>query len=173
MDKFFELAKSRDSVRYYEKRMVEREKLDVILETGRIAPTAANQQPCKFLVLENEDSINKLQQACNSHGAPLVIVVCADKNTSWVRPFDKHSMLEIDATIATDHMMLCAQDLGLASCWITYFNPDELIKQFKIPKNLVPVNILAIGYSAELKKSSEYVKKDRKLLDSLLQYSSF
>lgn len=173
MNTFIGLAKSRHSVRNYEGKTVEKEKVDAILESGRIAPTAANQQPCKFLVLETQDSLKKLERACNPHGASLVIVVCADKEISWVRPFDGHNMLDIDASIATDHMMLCAQDLGLSSCWITYFNPEELRKQFNIPNNLIPVNILAIGYSAEKTKSSERFNQDRKSIESLVQYSTF
>ncbi len=169
MNTFIELAKSRNSVRNYKEKPVEKEKLDIILESGRIAPTAANQQPCKFLVLENKNSIKKLQNACNPHNAPLAIIICADKNIAWTRPFDKNSMIEIDASIATDHMMLCAQDLGLNSCWITYFHPDELVKQFNIPKNLIPINILVIGYSDE-GKTSKCLKKDRKPIDSFVEY---
>jgi len=123
---FLDLAKSRYSVRKYENREVEAEKLTAILEAGRIAPTAGNQQPCIFLVLNNEESIEKLCKACSPHGAPLAIVVCAEKTTAWVRPFDKANMSEIDTTIAADHMMMCAQDLGLSSCWITYFDPNLL-----------------------------------------------
>lgn len=173
MNTLLELTQSRHSVRRYESRLVEKEKLDTILEAGRIAPTAANQQPCHFLVLNDEDSIAKLQNACNSHGAPLAIVVCANRDIAWVRPFDNHSMTDIDPTIATDHMMLCAQDLGLASCWITYFKPDEVRKQFKLPDTLIPVNILAIGYSAEPSKAPCRFSQDRKPLDSIVRYSTF
>ncbi|MGP1455685.1 MAG: nitroreductase family protein [Treponema sp.] len=173
METLIKLAKSRHSVRQYEQKPVEKEKLDVILEIGRIAPTAGNQQLCKFLVLEDHTSIEKLQKACSSHGAPLVIIVCADKNEAWIRPFDKHSMVEIDASIATDHMMLCAQDLGLSSCWITYFNPDVLRKQFNIPNNVIPVNILAIGYSAESAKSFDRFSQDRKKIETLVHYTTF
>lgn len=173
MSVLFNLAKSRHSVRQYEQKAVEKEKVDMILEIGRIAPTAGNQQPCMFLVLEDDFSIEKLQRACSSHGAPLVIIVCADKNISWNRPFDGHSMIDIDASIATDHMMLCAQDLGLSSCWITYFDPDEVRKQFNIPSNLIPINILAIGYSAEKTKSPDRFNQDRKKIDSLVRYSTF
>ncbi len=173
MDSVLKLAKSRHSVRQYEQKPVEKEKVQALLEMGRIAPTAANQQPCTFLVLEDEASIKKLQRACRSHGAPLVIIVCADKTISWTRPFDNHSMVDIDATIATDHMMLCAQDLGLTSCWITYFKPDEVKRQFNIPDTIVPVNILAIGYSAEKAKSSDRFDQDRKPLSSFVVHETF
>jgi len=170
---FLDLAKSRYSVRKYENRSVEAEKLSAILEAGRIAPTAANKQPCIFLVLNNEESIKKLCKACNPHGAPLAIVVCADKKSVWIRPFDKASMADVDSTIATDHIMLCAQDLGLSSCWITYFDPAIVRKEFNIPDNIVPVNILAIGYSADEPQSPDRHTQTRKPLDSIVKYSSF
>jgi nitroreductase len=170
---FLDLAKSRYSVRKYENRAVEAEKLTAILEAGHVAPTAANKQPCIFLVLNNGESIEKLRKACNPHGAPLAIVVCADKKSVWVRPFDKASMVDIDSSIAADHMMLCAQDLGLSSCWITYFDPAIVRREFNIPDNLVPVNILAIGYGADEPQSPDRHTETRKPLDSIVRYSSF
>ncbi len=170
---FLDLAKSRYSVRKYENKEVEAEKLTAILEAGRIAPTAANKQPCIFLVLNNEESIEKLCKACNPHGAPLAIVVCTEKTTAWVRPFDKANMSEIDTTIAADHMMLCSQDLGLSSCWITYFDPKIVRKEFKIPDNVVPINILAIGYGADEPQSPDRFSETRKPLDTMVKYSSF
>jgi nitroreductase len=170
---FLDLAKSRYSVRKYEKKAVESEKLTAILEAGRIAPTAANQQPCVFLVLNDKESMGKLGKACASHGAPLAIVVCADKKSAWIRPFDKASMVEIDSTIAADHIMMCVQDLGLSSCWITYFDPVIIRKEFNIPENIVPVNILAIGYGADEPQSPERHKQTRKTLDSIIKFSSF
>jgi len=170
---FLDLAKSRYSVRKYEDKAVEAEKLTVILEAGHVAPTATNQQPCIFLVLNNEEPIKKLYKACNPHGAPLAIVVCADKKSAWVRPFDKANMSEIDSTIAADHMMMCAQDLGLSSCWITYFDPKIVRKEFNIPDDIVPINILAIGYGADEPQSSDRHAETRKPLDSIVKYSTF
>ncbi|MDR2941172.1 MAG: nitroreductase family protein [Treponema sp.] len=174
MDKtFLELAKSRYSARKYENKPVSSDKLSAILEAGRVAPTAANKQPCVFLVLNDEESIAKLSNACTPHGAPLAIVVCAEKDTAWVRPFDKSNMSEIDSTIACDHMMLCAHDLGLSSCWITYFNPCVVRKEFNIPDSFIPVNILVIGYSAGEPQSPGRHSQTRKPLDSIVKYSSF
>jgi len=170
---FLDLAKSRFSVRAYEKRPVETDKLAAILEAGHVAPTADNQQPCIFLVLNKDDSIAKLGKACTPHGAPLAVIVCADKNTAWTRPFDKAGMGEIDSTIAADHMMMCAQDLGLSSCWITYFDPKIVRKEFNIPDNIVPFNILAIGYGADAPQSPDRHGETRKPLDSIVKYSSF
>ena len=170
---FLELAKSRYSVRNYQSATVETEKLTALLEAGRVAPTAANKQPCVFLVLNEKAALEKLANACNPHGAPLAIVVCADKTTAWVRPFDRKSMVEVDSTIAADHIMMCAQDLGLSSCWITYFDPVVLRKEFNIPDNLVPVNILVIGYSNDNPQSSDRHTQTRKPLEAMVKYRSF
>ncbi|WP_029409864.1 nitroreductase family protein [Treponema pedis] len=173
MTSFLDLAKSRHSVRHYENKPVETEKLNAILEAGRIAPTAANQQPCRFLVLSETKAIEKLQKACTSHDAPLVIIVYANKKAVWVRPFDKASMADIDTSIACDHMRLCAQDLGLSSCWITYFKPDIVRKEFNIPDELIPVNILAIGYGSEPPKPQSRYEDDRNPIEDIVQYSSY
>ncbi len=170
---FMELAKSRHSVRNYKQTKVEKAKEELILESGRIAPTAVNNQPCKFLVLNSEAALDKLSLACNYHKAPLVIIVCADKNIAWKRPIDNHSMVDIDATIATTHMMLCAEDLDLSSCWITNFKPEVVVEQFNVPENLIPVNILEIGYSNEEEKSPDRYQQDRKPLASFVCYDSF
>lgn len=170
---FLNLAKKRYSVRKYENKVVEAEKINAILEAGRVAPTAANLQPCSFLVLNDNSSLTKLGKACNPHGAPLAIVICANKNTAWVRPFDNLSMIEIDSSIATDHMMMCAEDLGLSSCWITYFEPAIVRKEFNIPSNLVPVNILVIGYNADRAQSHERHVQTRKPLTSIVKYSTY
>jgi nitroreductase len=170
---FLDLAKSRFSVRKYEDRIVETDKLNTILEAGHVAPTAANKQPCIFLVLNDKEAITKLNKACSSHGAPLAIIICATQNAAWVRPFDKANMGEIDSTIAADHMMMCAQDLGLGSCWITYFNPKIVRQEFNIPEGIVPINILAIGYNAEEPQSPDRHVETRKPLNSIVKYSSF
>lgn len=171
---FIDLAKKRYSVRNYQTIEIEKEKLDTILQAGRVAPTAANQQPVHFIVANDQESLQKLSKGTNAHKAPLAIIVCADKNTAWVRPFDKHSMVDIDATIATDHMMMCAEDLGLSSCWLTYFEPEKICNEFNIPANLIPINILVIGYSADkAPQSPERHSKMRYPISDLVTFGSF
>ena len=171
--KFLELAKTRYSVRKYQKKAVETEKLTAILEAGRVAPTAANKQPCLFIVLNDKEALEKLSKACSPHDAPLAIIICADKNVAWTRPFDQASMIEVDSSIAADHMMMCAQDLGLSSCWITYFDPAIVCKEFNIPNHIIPVNILSIGYGDDLPQSPDRHELTRKALNSMVMYSSF
>ena len=144
-----EIAKKRFSVRDYTDQKVEPEKLNKILEAAHVAPIAANLQPVHLIVAQSDEALAKVSKAANIYGAPLAIIVCADHNKAWVRPFDKKQTGDIDASILTDHMMLQATELGLGSVWVCYFKPDVLSKEFDLPANLEPVNILVVGYSAE------------------------
>ncbi len=165
MKDFLTLARERCSIRSYEKRMVEKEKRDLILEAGRLAPTGCNRQGQKFIVVESEDSLDKLSKAGHTYGAPLAIVVCIEKGSSWTRPCDGRNLRDTDAAIVTDHMMMEATDLGLGSCWICNFNPDVLKKELSIPENLEPVNILLAGYA-----SGEGNEKSRRPLSSFVSF---
>lgn len=166
---FMTLAKKRCSIRAYTEQKVEPEKLAQILEAARIAPTAKNLQPLKLLAVQSEEGLARIGKAANIYGAPLAIVVCADRDRNWTRPFDGKQSGDIDASILTDHMMLQATELGLGSVWICFFKPDVLREEFALPENLEPINILAIGYSA-----GEHAKSDRHEvrvpLDQLVAY---
>ena len=146
---FIEIAKKRYSVRSYMEQKVEPEKVEKIIEAAHVAPTAANQQPVHLLVVQSEEGLAKIGEGANIYGAPLAIIVCADHNRAWTRPFDKKQTGDIDAAILTDHMMLQATELGLGSVWVCYFKPDVIKKKFHLPENLEPINILVIGYSDE------------------------
>jgi nitroreductase len=171
--KFMELAKRRCSVRKFEDRQVEEVKLQQILQAGRVAPTAANRQPQRILVIQDAAGLEKVKQAARTYDAPLVLIVCADRSLVWRRPYDGYLTVDIDASIVTDHMMLQATELGLGSLWICYFKPDILREQFSIPDNLVPVNILAIGYSAAPACDPERHAAARLPLDQTIFFETF
>lgn len=167
---FLEIAKKRYSVRSYLDRKVEGEKLDKILQAAHIAPTAANLQPVRLIVVQKKDGLEKIGKGANIYGAPLAIIVCADHNKAWVRPFDKKKTSDIDASILTDHMMMEATELGLGSVWVCYFKPDVIRKEFSLPDNLEPINILAIGYSNEAAADSERHSQNRIPIKELVSY---
>lgn len=127
---FIELAKKRYSVRNYSNKKVEPEKLNRILQAAHVAPTAANLQPVHLIVVQDEDGLAKIGKGANIYGAPLAIIVCADHNKAWVRPFDKKQTCDIDASILTDHMMMEATELGLGSVWVCYFQPEVIKRNF-------------------------------------------
>lgn len=165
-----EIAKKRHSVRKYTKKEIEQEKLNKILESAHVAPTAANMQPVRLLVVKSKDGLEKVGKAANIYQAPAAIVVCADKTKTWERPFDGKKTTDIDASILTDHMMLEATELGLGSVWICYFKPDILKEELDLPDNLEPVNILALGYSDEPDASTDRHKNMRIRMDELVSY---
>ncbi|HYF83862.1 MAG TPA: nitroreductase family protein [Clostridia bacterium] len=152
---FLQLAKKRYFVRSYQPKMVEEEKLLKILEAGRVAPTGANRQPHRLIVVREASGLERLKKAANVYGAPLAIIVCADHNISWKRHYDKKDIADIDAAIVTDHMMLEATELALGTLWICHFNPEVLKKEFNIPENVEPFNILAMGYAAGAAESPD------------------
>lgn len=167
---FITLAKQRCSIRSYKDRKVEQEKLDLILEAAHAAPTAANLQPVRILVVQSEEGLSRIGKAANIYGAPLAIIVCADHNKAWVRPFDRKQTGDIDASILTDHMMLQATALGLGSVWICYFKPDVLKAEFQLPDHLEPINILAIGYGDEAPASPDRHGQTRIPISELVSY---
>lgn len=167
---FLELAKKRYSVRSYTPQKVEEEKLDKILQAAHAAPTAANLQPVRLIAVQSEEGLEKIGKAANIYGAPLAVIVCADHNKAWVRPFDKKQTADIDASILTDHMMLEAAELGLGSVWVCYFKPDIIKKEFELPGNLEPINILAIGYSNEEAADPERHSQTRIPIKELVSY---
>ena len=167
---FMELAKRRCSARAYEDRKVEPEKLERILEAARIAPTAKNLQPVKLLAVQSGEGLEKVGKAANIYGAPLAIIVCADHQRAWTRPFDSKRSTDIDASILTDHMMLEATELGLGSVWICFFKPDVLREEFSLPEHLEPVNILAVGYASGAPASPDRHDKARVPMEKLVSY---
>ncbi len=173
MNSFMELIKSRYSVRQYEERLVEKENVDLLLEAGRVAPTAANRQPCKYFVLQGVEETKILDGACNYFKAPLVMVICTDIKKAWLRNYDNYKTTDTDAGIITTHIMLQAQDVGLGSCWIAHFDPVKVRDALNLPENIVPINILAMGYPASKPKISDRFDKDRKSLDEIVYYGAY
>lgn len=149
---FLELVKDRYSVRKFDSKKVEKEKLDLILEAGRVAPTAVNYQPQRILVLDSEESLSKLKETTPYHfNAPLALVICYDNVTSWKNSIEEDEGI-VDASIVTTHMMLQAAEIGIGSTWVGSFDFEKLREVFDIPEFLTPVAILPLGYPAENSK---------------------
>lgn len=147
---FLELAKRRYSCRNFSEKKVEQEKLEKILEAGRIAPTAVNLQPQKILVLQSKENLEKLKE-CTQYGwnAPVIMIICYDKRLSWKRKYDGKDEGTVDASIVTTHMMLEAEDLGLGTTWIGSFDPEKVKETYDLPEEFEVVSLLPIGYPAE------------------------
>ena len=148
---FAELAAARYSLRKYKEQPVEQEKIDQLLETMRIAPTAGNKQPHRVKVIVSAEELAKVDECTRCRfGAPLVFLVCYDKNECWTRSmFDNANSGDVDSSIITTYLMMQAQDLGLGSCWVMFFDPAKTVEAFALPENIVPVAFLPVGYAAE------------------------
>ena len=145
---FQELARERYSVRSFKDTPIEKEKLDLILEAGRVAPTACNNQPQKIYVAKSEASRQKLASVCRcTFDAPVILVVCYDRNRDWKNKLQPgYESGETDAAIVCTHMMLQAFDLGIGSCWVGYFNANEVAKALNLPENITVSALLPMGY---------------------------
>ena len=144
---FGELVDRRYSSRAYKQTPVEQEKLDAVLEAGRMSPTAKNLQPVRVIAVRTPEGLAKVSEGANIYGAPLALITCAYEDRCWERAYDGMRSYQIDASIVTTQMMYRATDLGLGSVWICWFDPEVISRNFDLPDNLVPVNILAVGYS--------------------------
>jgi len=164
---FLELIKNRYSVRAYLPRPVEEEKLNQVLEAAALAPTAANRQPFKIYVLETsgwESQLKRLYGRDWFVQAPLVIGIVALKAEGWSRR-DGKNYAEVDATIAFDHLVLSAANLGLGTCWIAAFDPDVAREILNLEPGMEPVAFTPLGYPADAPKP-----KTRKNMNHLVTY---
>lgn len=174
---FTGLAKKRCSIRSYQDKAIEPEKLQAILEAGRLAPTGKNHQPQRLLVVQSAEGLEKVAKAmhnANAYTAKTVIIACADVDDCWIRSFDEHRIEEIDLSIVTTYMMMEATEQGLGSLWVERFDPEIVREEFHLPENYVPVSMLCLGYAnPEAVKSPERYDTERKPLTETVFYESF
>ena len=144
-----DIIKSRNSVRSFQKKKIDRQMMVEILHAGRLAPSACNYQPWKFIVVDEPSVLRQLHQAYPREwfaGAPQVIVVCGDFLESWKRQSDGKEHCEMDIAIATDHLTLMATAKGIGSCWVCNFNPEIVSEALQLPVHLKPLVLLPIGF---------------------------
>jgi nitroreductase len=172
MMSFLEIAKNRYSCRNYDSNPIEQEKLDLILEAGRVAPSAVNFQPWHFYVLTESNDLEKLHAAYHREWfrtAPCVIVICGDHERAWKRKVDGKDHTDVDVAITTDHMTLQATELGLATCWICNFDVEKTRELLKLPAHMEPVVILPVGYPLDDVDPERHDEK-RKPLSEIVSY---
>ena len=169
---FIDLARQRYSERYFSSKPVEQEKLELILEAGRIAPTGCNNQPQRIYVIQSEAAIQKAFKVRASWcGCPIVLLVCYDKNTVWKNPkdrcYEEYNCGEQDASIVAASMMFQAEELGVHSLWIRGFDSKDVIDVFDLPENEVPVMFLALGYPSEQSHPAHLHDKRKKIEETV------
>jgi nitroreductase len=165
------LVESRKSVRGYDQsRPVAPEKLERVLDAGRLAPSAKNLQPWKFLVVSSPGMLAKLRPCYERdwfQEAPHILVVTGDREAAWVRPSDGWNSLETDLGIAMDHLILAAHDEGLATCWISAFDPAKLREALGLGLTEEVFAITPLGYASA---DAQTRPKSRKPLEEVVRY---
>ena len=147
---FTNLIEERYSVRSFKPGHLPREVLEKILHAGHLAPTGCNYQPQRILVLNTDESMEKLRTCTKCHfGAPTALLVCHNTAESWVRKYDGALSSPVDAVIVATHMMLAAHNEGVGCCWVMHFDPAAVREAFGIPAGIEPAALLVLGYPAE------------------------
>jgi nitroreductase len=162
-----ETIAARFSVRAYRPDPVDDATLGRVLEAGRLAPTAANRQPVRVLVVHTQSREDELARVYSPKWftqAPLVLAVVALPGEAWKRMDGKH-YADVDATIIMDHMILAAASLGLGTCWIAAFDPAAARDVLGLPDEAEPIAFTPLGYPAQ-----EAGAKKRRPLETLVQY---
>lgn len=160
-DDILTIIKSRRSIRSYTSKIIEDEKLNMILEAGRWAPSARNNQPWRFIVITDQKIKNELA----SHGiinarfnhhlsqAPVVLAVCAENtNNRWV---------EVDCGLASENIMLAAWALGIGSCFIGAFDEIFAKQLLGLAENMKIIGLITLGYPAEKPKPTPRLDLDQ------------
>ena len=166
---FTTLIEERYSVRSFQPEHLPREVLEKILAAGHLAPTGCNYQPQRILVLNTDESIEKLRACTKCHfGAPTALLVCHNTAESWVRPYDGALSSPVDAVIVATHMLLAAHNEGVGGCWVMHFDPAKLRQTFAIPDGIEPAALLVMGYPAEDAKPLPLHFKTRPITETVV-----
>lgn len=148
---FKDVVKERFSCKKYDPSLpVSEEALNMILEAGRLAPTAKNLQEQHIYVATKPETLAKIDEStpCR-YGAPVVLIVAFDKENVYTYPDGSRQSGIEDAAIVATHLMLAATDAGVDSCWINCFYPDRLHKALNLPENEEILMLLDLGHAGE------------------------
>lgn len=165
---FTNLITNRYSVRAYSNRKVEKEIIIELLEAARLAPSAVNYQPWKFIVITEEQELASIHEVYHRtwfREAPVCIVACADHEQSWKRKSDGKDFADVDLAIAIDHLILKATELNLGTCWICNFDVEMVRQKLALPDHMEPIALIPVGYI-----NSAAPEKKRKELSEIVQW---
>lgn len=174
--------KMRRSIRNYNNKSVEDEKILQLLESARLAPSGSNTQPWHFIVVKSELTKQKLAKASHKQkwmlSAPVFIVCVADircriEGTVDVilnenSPQEELKQILRDTSISVEHILLEAENLGLGTCWVAWFTQDEIRPILNIPTDKYVVGIITLGYANEAPKA-----RPRKNLEEIIHYETW
>ena len=178
----FDLLKYRKSIRNYLDRAVEREKIMMCLEAARVAPSACNSQPWKFIIVDDRELKNKLCDTAFSgiysvnsfcKMAPVIVAVVSEKSKFLARiggMFRGTKYYLIDIGIACEHFVLQAEDLGLGTCWIGWFNEQAVKSILNVPRNKKIDVLIALGY---YDRENVCLEDDREPMGKIASFNSY
>jgi nitroreductase len=164
------LIRNRGSIRSYKDKIIPQRELLKIIESARLAQSAANRQPWEFILVTNPAIKGKVAEVANNQsfvGKAAAVIVCLanTEKSAKVGPFEGFL---IDLAIAIENMALTSWDLGIGSCWIGAYNEGRLRELLGIPANLRVVSLLTLGYPDEKPEG-----KHRKPLNEILHYETY
>jgi nitroreductase len=169
---YTQLIRTRESIRNYDpNRPVPMEILEKILEAGRLAPSAKNYQPWKFLLISSSPLLEKVKASYQREwikDAPHILVLLGLKNEAWNRGYDGYNSIETDVSIAMTHIILAAENEGVGACWIAAYNPSVLKEALKRGENQQIFAMTPLGYPKPGFEKT-FIKK-RKTLDEIVEY---
>jgi nitroreductase len=169
---YTDLILSRESIRNYDPdRPVAKDILEKILNAGRLAPSACNLQPYKFLVISSSPVLERVRASYNKvwfKEASHILVIIGLKDQAWIRSYDGYNSIETDVTIAMTHIVLAAENEGVATCWIAAYNPAILNEALNIKDGQVIFGITPLGYPKPGFQKS--MNKQRKSLRDIVEF---
>lgn len=178
---FEDVIKSRTSIRNYNDKEVEEEKIKYVLECARWAPSWVNKQCWRFIVVRDKETIKSLSKTSIINRwlktAPVVIVSCGDPESSGTHNDIKY--YTVDVAIAMENLILAATDAGLGSCWIGSFDEKKVKEILGIPNRIRVVALTPLGYPAEKTGILGSITKiftrssKRKSLDEIVRYEKW
>ena len=169
---FEELVQARYSVRKFDARPIEEEKLERILEAGRLAPTGCNYQPQRILVVRGDDLERMSPCTPMRFGQTAVLAVCWDTTESW-KDRTGRDIGVVDGTIVLTQMMYQAQELGIGSLIVGMYKEALLRETFRIPEHFGIVGLLLLGYPADDCQPHPQLHFQRKELEKTVFYGTF
>lgn len=170
---FNKVLENRYAVRSFDNsRVIEKEKIEELLETIKLAPSAVNHQSPRVYVIQSELGLKTINSLCTclSH-ANTVLLFTFDKSEVWTNPFVKeiHSGVE-DVSILATILMLKATELGLGSCWVNFFDNNKIKEAFRLQDTEEVVLLMPIGYPSEDSEPNPIMHKKRKELNLMVRY---
>ena len=169
---YSELIIGRESVRNYDPaRQIPQTILEKILDAGRLAPSACNYQPWKFLVVNSDAMLEKVKSCYQRdwfNEAPYILIIVGQKDISWKRKYDGYNSIETDIAIALTHIILAAENEGIGTCWVEAYNPAILRNVLNLSENQIVFGITPLGYPKPGFQKS--LVKNRKPLEEIVEY---